>query len=91
MCSIFRNEGPDLSSELIREACAITRFFWTIEADPWIITFVDPAKVRRKRDAGRCFLRAGFTRVGTTKKSGLLVFGLCASDVPDPMPPRGEA
>ena len=51
VCSMFRNEGPQLSSVLIREA----------------VTFVNRDKVRPKRDPGRCFLRAGFKAVGETK------------------------
>ena len=57
--SFFRNESTELSSELIREALAATRALW----DPpplGLVTFIDPKKVRKKRDFGRCYLRAGF-------------------------------
>lgn len=60
ICSAFRNEGPHLSSELIREAVACTLWRW----DPpslGMITFVDRGKVRaRERGWGKCYLRAGF-------------------------------
>jgi len=63
-CSIFRNEAPApelLSSQLISAAMALTAQLWPERpADGWV-TWVDPRKVRRKRDPGRCFLRAGWT------------------------------
>jgi hypothetical protein len=61
VCSCFRNESSTLSSELIREAIAITRS--EFDCPPLgMITFVDPKKTRRKRDPGRCFRKAGFRR-----------------------------
>lgn len=68
-CTVFRNEGAGLSSELIRSADLIADRVWPGEAH---FTFVDATKVRRKRDPGRCFLRAGWVVVGTTK-TGLIV------------------
>ncbi len=55
MCSAFRNEGPDLSSSLITEAVAATRWTWPAVPDLGMVTFVDPTKTRPKRDPGRCF------------------------------------
>jgi hypothetical protein len=68
MNTAFRNEGAGLSSELIREAIAATRYIaanlpaWDFGAVPalGLVTFVDPDKTRRKRDPGRCYRRAGF-------------------------------
>lgn len=65
-CSIFRNEGETRSSDLIREATERTYLFWSrhhggLPSVP-LTTEVDPEKTRRKRDPGRCFLRAGWTR-----------------------------
>lgn len=37
--------------------------------------FAAPSRVRRKRDPGRCYLRAGFRRVGVTK-GGLITLQL---------------
>jgi hypothetical protein len=77
-CSIFRNETPWLSSDLIREATALTcerwarRFQWT--GSPPLTTEVDASKVKHKRDPGRCFLRAGWTRTGEITTRGLLIF-----------------
>lgn len=85
ICSAFRNESPHLSSELILEAVAATRFFWEAPA-LGMVTFVNTQKTRKKRDPGRCFLRAGFTNCGTTK-GGLVALRLSPTDMPDPMPP----
>src|SRR5262249_3658100 len=54
-CTLFRNESPVRSSQLIRQAVAVTRFLWGDAPADGFITFVNPAKVRRKRDPGRCF------------------------------------
>ena len=68
VCSAFRNESPHLSSELIREAVAATRSRWEPPILEYpIVTFINTKKVRHKRDPGRCFLRAGFVRIGWTK------------------------
>lgn len=83
--SIFRNEGPVLSSDLILEAIACTR--WTWEPPPLgMVTFVDAGKVRRKRDPGRCYRRAGFEHVGYTK-GGLWAFQLLPDAMPEPVEP----
>jgi hypothetical protein len=80
VCSAFRNEGPTLSSELIREAVACSRGEW--EVPPLgMITFVDTKKTRHKRDPGRCYLRAGFKNVGFTK-GGLVALQLLPADMP---------
>lgn len=70
--AVFRLEdrGRYLASELIREACEIAWLRWPGER---LYTYVNPARVRHKRDPGRCFLKAGWRHAGTTK-GGLLVF-----------------
>ena len=61
-CSIFRNEGAGLSSDLIRAAMAMTAERWgAAPPDGWV-TWVDPGKVRAKRDPGWWFIRAGWWR-----------------------------
>lgn len=74
-CSIFRNEGTTRSSTLIAEATALTYAHWFrhygLPAVP-LTTEVDPGKVRHKRDPGRCFVKAGWRRIGVAR--GLLVF-----------------
>jgi hypothetical protein len=89
-CSLFRNEGDMKSSDLIRSAVAATRAIWGAIPKEGFITFVNPRKVRKKRDPGRCFLRAGFERVGETQK-GLVVLKLNAADAPDPVLPIAMA
>jgi hypothetical protein len=64
----FRNEGPWLSSEMIRAALALTRAHaagkrtWAFGAVPplGMVTFIDRGKTRSKRDAGYCYRVAGF-------------------------------
>lgn len=86
VCSAFRNEGPMLSSELVRAACAATAAVWP-PPPLGMVTFVDPSKVRHKRDPGRCFMRAGFHRVGATK-GGLVALQLLPPDFPVPLAAR---
>jgi hypothetical protein len=90
MCSAFRNERRDLylSSELVREAVAATRWRYGDPPELGMVTFVDPTQTRRKRDPGRCFLRAGFKTVGTTK-GGLLALQLSNDDCPPAHAPLG--
>ena len=85
--SLFRNEGAGLSSELIREAVAATRWYWE-PPTLGLITFVDGSKVRRKRDPGRCYVRAGFKFVGFTE-GGLYAFQLLPEAMPEPCAPNG--
>lgn len=86
VCSIFRNESRHLASDLIRDAVAATLAVWPEAPDLGMVTFVNAAKVRHKRDPGRCFLRAGFVPLGHTA-SGLVALGL----PPDAMPDAEEA
>jgi len=53
-----------------------------------MITFVDEAKTRTKRDPGRCFRRAGFVDVGRTK-GGLVALGLPVDSLPPADAPIG--
>lgn len=88
VCSAFRNEGAGLSSELITEALAATRSTWE-PPELGMVTFVDPSKVRHKRDLGRCYRRAGFLPVGETK-GGLVALQILPADMPPavtPLPP----
>lgn len=78
--SLFRNEGAGLSSDLIAQAVACTRAIW--QPPPLgIISFVDAAQVRRKRDPGRCYRRAGWRHVGFTV-GGLWAFQQLPGDMP---------
>ena len=104
VCSCFRNEnqynrknkGGYLSSRLITEAVAATR--WMSEMLPnWgeipelgMITFVDPRYVRNKEHFGECYLKAGFEVVGQTKKRKLIALQLPLSRMPEPSMPMGN-
>lgn len=84
--SLFRNEGAGLSSDLIREAVAATRWHWE-PPELGLVTFVDARKIRSS-NPGYCYQMAGFRKVGTTK-GGLIAFQLLPDDMPDPEPPVG--
>lgn len=82
--SCFRREGGEhVASDMIVAAVAATRAHWPEVPDLGMVTFVDPRKVRHKRDPGRCYLRAGFRLVGETK-GGLLAFQLLPEDMSEP-------
>ena len=88
MCSAFRNESNRLSSCLVRDAVSATRAFYGEPPELGMVTFVDAGKVRRKRDPGRCFIKAGFKPCGETK-GGLLAFQILPHEMPEAVPPRG--
>ena len=67
-CAVFRNESSHRSSDLIRQADAIANVIWP---DMRRYTYVD-AKAVRSRNAGYCFVVAGWRRCGFTK-GGLIV------------------
>lgn len=84
-CTLFRNEGPGLSSELIVEACSATRARFGEPPPGGFLTFVD-AKEVASRNPGYCFICAGFRRIGRTKDRGLLVLHLDVDAIPPPSP-----
>ena len=86
--STFRREGGVVASEMIRMAVAATRARWPMVPALGMVSFVDPAKVRHKRDPGRCYRKAGFSLVGETK-GGLLVWQMLPADMPPPVPALG--
>lgn len=89
VCSAFRNEDRrNLSSDLVRQAVAATRWRWPAVPDLGMITFVDPDKTRPKRDPGRCFRRAGFEPCGETL-GGLVALRLGPERMPDAEAPLG--
>lgn len=90
--SLFRNEGDDRASDLIRDAVAATRFQWEPPA-LGMVTFVDPrgvpgTMVRGERIFGHCYQRAGFQHVGHTK-GGLWSWQLLPEDMPAAAPTLG--
>ncbi len=87
--SCFRRESGPLASELIREAVAATRWHWPEIPALGMVTFIDRAKTRHKRDPGRCYLKAGFKVCGETK-GGLLALQLLPCDMPEAYAPIGS-
>lgn len=92
VCSCFRNESTVLSSELIVEAVAATR--WYAEQQPhWdlpelgFVTFVDTLKIRSTHP-GYCYKMAGWRNVGSTK-GGLVALQLLPDEMPAPAMPNG--
>ncbi len=88
LCSLFRNESDVLSSMLIAQAVAATRWIWGEPPALGMVTFVDTAQVRHKRDPGRCFRKAGWQQVGLTK-GGFVVLQLLPADMPPALPASG--
>ncbi|KKM72076.1 hypothetical protein LCGC14_1424170 [marine sediment metagenome] len=86
VCSAFRNEGDTLSSDMIKRALSATRHVFGDPPELGMITFVNTDKVKRKRDPGRCYLKAGFKAVGHTK-GGLVALQLLPEGMPGPSAP----
>lgn len=68
-CSVFRNEGAGLSSELIRSAELLAWERWPGER---LFTYVNPRKITSS-NPGYCFLAAGWRKCGVTKWNKLLI------------------
>jgi hypothetical protein len=66
VCSIFRNEGAGLSSELIAQAVAASLAVYGAPPALGIITFVLPSAVRSV-NPGYCYKRAGWRLAGAAK------------------------
>lgn len=88
VCSLFRNESAMLSSELITQAVAATRWVYGTPPALGFITFVDATKTRRKRDPGRCYRKAGWAHVGHTA-GGLWALQQLPDAMPAPRAPLG--
>lgn len=69
-CSIFRNEGPVLSSILILEAERFARQRWPGKK---LFTYVNKEKVKSK-NPGWCFQKAGWQLTGVNKSGKLRIF-----------------
>ena len=88
VCSLFRNEGGGLSSELIAEAVAATRWTYGDPPELGFITFVNRSKTKPKKDPGYCYRMAGWETCGKTK-GGLYSLRLLPKDMPEPAAPIG--
>ena len=71
-CTIFRNTGALLSSELILEAERILAARHTC-GPSGMLTYVDRKKVR-SANPGYCFKRAGWKHVGFARRRNKLLF-----------------
>lgn len=64
-CTLFRNEGRRLSSELVREATTLTYRAWGWPPRDGLITAIGVSKTARRRGKGKppgvCFQAAGWT------------------------------
>jgi hypothetical protein len=69
MCSIFRNEGPLRSSDLILEA---EQLAWRRWPGQRLFTYVWPAKVKSV-NPGYCFKMAGWQQCGRNKDGRLII------------------
>lgn len=77
-----------MASELIREAVSATRWYFGHPPELGMITFIDPKKVRKKRDFGRCYVKAGFRRLQKRTKGGLIVMQMLPEEMPAPTAPE---
>ncbi len=84
--SLFRNESEYLSSMLILQAIAATRYFWPDIPKLGLITFVDTTKIR-SINPGYCYKMAGFRQIGRTK-GGLITLQLLSDEMPIANSPR---
>ena len=96
--SCFRRESGPLASELIREALAVTRWHWPdcpsitckfCGRQVAMVTFIDRGKVRKKRDFGRCYIKAGFVRCHDTE-GGLACVHISPEDLPEAKAPDSD-
>lgn len=83
-CSIFRNEGDDIASELILAAEALALVRWPGER---FYTYIDPRKVpptmvRGFPVWGWCFFKAGWRFSGVTKSGKITLDKLATSTTP---------
>jgi hypothetical protein len=89
ICTCFRREGGIYASDMIRQAVAVTRWFWPDIPELGMVTFIDrkkvkPTMVRGKNTWGYTYIKAGFEPDGETK-SGLLAFRMKPERMPEPM------
>ena len=68
-CAAFRNMGPGLSSELIKEAMVLAWARWPGER---LYTYVNPKRIRSS-NPGFCFLKAGWAKLPERTKGNLVI------------------
>ena len=85
--SLFRREHGPIASAMIRDAVAATLWRYGESPSLGMVSFIDVDQTRRKRDPGRCYLRAGFEYDGTTK-GGLVCVRMKPENMPMAEPAR---
>ncbi len=88
LCTLFRNESPILSSDLILEAVAITRWKYGEPPISGMITMIDPTKIQ-SANPGYCFKVVGFRHIDETKRAGLHILQLLPAKMPQAAAPAG--
>ena len=93
MCSLFRNEGAGVASDLIWSALAATRAVYGDPPPLGLVSFISrkhvrPTKVRGVETWGYSWRSAGFKVIGETK-GGLLALGIAPADMPAAVAPVG--
>jgi hypothetical protein len=93
-CSMFRNEGEYIASELITQAVAATLAHYGPPPPLGMITFIDPNKVRETMVRGLpafgfCWIKAGWEYVGRAK-DGQLCFQQKPERMPQPYPAHSQ-
>jgi len=99
-----REYGDFIASEMVESALAATRWRWPDVPDirckacaeahgeqagrVAMVTFVNAAKTKHKRDPGRCFRRAGFVECKDRTKAGLVVLHIAPKALPEAAAPR---
>ena len=68
-CSVFRNESPAKSSDLILEAEKMANLRWPGER---FFTYVNARKIK-SQNPGFCFIKAGWKKCGITKHNKLVI------------------
>ena len=76
-CAVFRNEGTERSSDLIREADEIADYHWPGARH---YTYVNPRRIESS-NPGYCFQKAGWQKCGVTKHHKLVIL-----ERPSPFP-----
>lgn len=94
ICTLFRNEGAGIASEMIKEAVAATKYYWGTPPDLGMVTFINKEKVkpimrRGEKHYGYTYEKAGFRLVGETKVNHLLAYQLLPKDMPNAEIPNG--
>lgn len=82
-CTLFRNEGDHISSELIREAVLLSRALWGEVPPDGFLTYVRPAAIATEIP-GYCFRCAGWRRVKSYTREDQILFRAPRASTPPP-------